>query len=457
MIKEKLKRALNEVVDRYNGGDMSANEAIAKVAEEMDLTPDSRKRLVEMYNTAGTICYYDSHKSDRTGSFELASSEKVAELIEKQDESRPIEAGIDPVKAASARLFYHEAPDACRIRQRVARAKMDEMSKAAADRSAVEAENSRIESLDPEKMTRQFRDEIRKMDKEAEEISDALLLIRRNYVDNARCAASALESGGSSCADLFKVACHASRVLEKVSEYSPLLAKATGGVHAYRSVIDVSPISDVMKIASEMERLLEYEDEMSGYEKAIREKKAEYEKTWGEIWGVVPSEKKASIDVNPYWSSRSPLSPAGSDKESGSTGGHDDGMSKLADLVYPVNSESLIDTLSRTEKIENRPEKILNLYRGNILSDLMQNDPIIRDADPKRVIETYKTMCMVAPRSSLDKSQVRSVLRTSENSTALSPADAMTIAGVDKAISQAERLSELDSSIKDSNSRSNIA
>ena len=62
-------------------------------------------------------------------------------------------------------------------------------------------------------------------------------------------------------------------------------------------------------------------------------------------------------------------------------------------------------------------------------------------------------MVMTSPRVSLDKAQVRSFLRSAVNSIAISPADAKVISDVDRgvAMSNIERLTSLDSSIKDSN------
>ena len=95
----------------------------------------------------------------------------------------------------------------------------------------------------------------------------------------------------------------------------------------------------------------------------------------------------------------------------------------------------------------------MNVRRSIILADLMSNDPIIRDADPNVVTEAFKTMVMSAPRVSLDKAQVRAFLRSSVNSVAISPADAKVIGDVDKltAFANVDRITQRDSSIKDSN------
>jgi hypothetical protein len=103
--------------------------------------------------------------------------------------------------------------------------------------------------------------------------------------------------------------------------------------------------------------------------------------------------------------------------------------------------------------VDNEQRRKLNARRGVIVSDLMTNDPIIRDANPKTIIEAYKTMVMSAPRVSLDKAQVRSFLRAAASSEAISPNDAKVITDVDKgmSLSNIDRLTLMDSSIKDSN------
>ena len=62
-------------------------------------------------------------------------------------------------------------------------------------------------------------------------------------------------------------------------------------------------------------------------------------------------------------------------------------------------------------------------------------------------------MVMTSPRVSLDKAQARAFLRSAVNSVAISPADAKIIADVDKgmSLSNIDKLTAMDSSIKDSN------
>lgn len=76
MVKEKLRKALETAVGYYNDG-MSANDAVVKSASEHDLTIDQADRVVESFNTAKTINYYDKNASDRTGGFDLASKKML--------------------------------------------------------------------------------------------------------------------------------------------------------------------------------------------------------------------------------------------------------------------------------------------------------------------------------------------------------------------------------------------
>ena len=122
-------------------------------------------------------------------------------------------------------------------------------------------------------------------------------------------------------------------------------------------------------------------------------------------------------------------------------------------MVQPPSVSDAHEALIKLPGVDHERKRIMNVRRSILLADLMANDPIIRDADPNTVTEAYKTMIMTSPRVSLDKAQVRAFLRASVNSVAISPNDAKVIADVDKGVSLSniDRLTARDSSIKDSN------
>jgi hypothetical protein len=126
---------------------------------------------------------------------------------------------------------------------------------------------------------------------------------------------------------------------------------------------------------------------------------------------------------------------------------------KIPQPFITLDPENIMGAISPKDSIPGWTHKVLNEYRRMLLDDLLVNDPIIRDADPNAVMDIYKSMVMSAPRLSLDPTAVRSVLRQGVNSIAMSPNDLKTLTDVDKGVALAniERLTSLDSSIKDSN------
>ena len=117
--------------------------------------------------------------------------------------------------------------------------------------------------------------------------------------------------------------------------------------------------------------------------------------------------------------------------------------------------ENSVNTLSNITAIKSRKdenEALRDEQRGAILADLLSSDPIPQDADPRQVAAVYKSIVSSSPRVSLNKEVVRSVLRGAVNSIAFSPNDMKVLTDVDKGINQAYNLSNLDSSVKDSNS-----
>ena len=73
-----------------------------------------------------------------------------------------------------------------------------------------------------------------------------------------------------------------------------------------------------------------------------------------------------------------------------------------------------------------------NLHRTAILQDLIVNDPVIGEVDPKITAQAYTTIMQTAPEVSTNKEVVRSILRQSVHSLAVSPFDAGSWASLEK-------------------------
>ena len=478
MIKEELKKALKVAADDFNGG-ASANEAVAKAAEAADFNEHQTERLVEMFNTLAAL-NKEKDAADPTGSCELADKKTVAKLMLDEGLGKAASAGAPDTSAYD---FYSRVPSKSNT---ITEARSAGMAKFAS--SLVQAPSVPEELDVPQssifKMISDRVDLIKSAGCAADDIC------RQLQLEAERCAvkiAKAIEHpfADPEAADLFKAACTKEKAVALVSEYSTKVAESKGGRFASQAVFDTSKVDDLLKEACDMDDYLakipEYEAKRDYYMK----KAEEVEETVRGILGISKVEKKASMadfftggGVKAAGTAENADSAEGKGEEASAqdadlsvkiaelirkSGIPAEEVGRLADdlekdaaprmLVSMPSVQESYDALVKSPGIDNAKQILLNTHRSIILADLMSNDPIIRDADPNVVVEAYKTMIMSSPRVSLDKAQVRAWLRTAANSVAISPADAKLISDVDKgmAFANVDRLTALDSSIKDSN------
>lgn len=480
MIKEKLMRALKSAAADYNDG-MGANAAVAKAAEAHDFNEQQTDRLVEMFNTAAAL--NKQAGADPTGSCELASKDEVAKLLLEKCSGHT-------EKAASAGRgnedpfaydFYAGTPSKTNPTIEARASGRNSAVKQASSEDVVQ------EGLDlsQRSLYKIINEKIAMLKSAAEAADDVVRGLRIEVEQGAVKIAKEIEDqfADQRMADMFKAACSSENAVKAVSEYSTKVAESDGGEYARKNVFDSSLVDDLLKVAEEIEKNLssipEYEKKRDEY----ATKAAEADETLRGILGLAKVEKKASIADFFDAGAVKPVKKAEPQTANGESG--DDGSIsvKIAELVrksgvsgeeveklaqdlekdaagitptmtIPIPSVARgLETMSKGDGIDNEKSIILNVRRAIILADLMSNDPIIRDADPNQVTETYKAMVMSSPRVSLDKAQVRSFLRSAVNSVAVSPADMKVISDVDRgvAMSNVERLTTLDSSIKDSN------
>lgn len=480
MIKDKLMDALKSAAAEYNGG-MGANVAVAKAAESADFNEKQAERLVEMFNTLAAL-NKEKDKSDPAGSCELASKEAVAKILmdgcgSKKEASAP---GVDY-------SFYGSSPKRTNGTIEARNAGMSSMTKAA---------SPDVERTPPELDVSQrslYKIIEGKIDLLKSAAASADEVVRNLRIESERIAvkiAKAIEDpfANPSLADMFKAACVHKGALEAVSGYSTKVAESDGGVFAKANVFDSSAVDNLLKFAQEIEENLsqvgEYERKRDFYEK----KASEFHNEMLEAVGLAREHKEGAGTLAGMFrgvkkTAEAPVGGVVDQEKGGQNGGSDVDMCvKIAELIrktgvsadevarlaedfekdaapkmlvnVPIPSlEESRSALVTRKGIDGEKSRILNVRRSVLLADLMSNDPIIRDADPNVVVEAYKTMVMTSPRVSLDKAQVRSFLRSSVNSVAISPSDAKVIADVDKGvrISNVDRLTAADSSIKDSN------
>lgn len=477
MIKEKLMEALKVAAADYNGG-MGANAAVAKAAEAADFNEHQTDRLVEMFNTLAAI-NQEKDASDPTGACELANKGAVAKILLDGSMRKAASAPSmdDPFRYA----FYSGDPQRTNRSIEARESGMSSMTKAASTECQVKPELD----VSQRSLYKVICEKIDLLKSASDAADEAARVIKLEVERSAVKVAKAIESpfAPAEVADMFKAACKSEKAVSLIGEYSTKVAESTGGKYSGMEVFDASPVDDLLKTAAEIETYIgqipEYEKKRDFY----MSKASEAEETMKDILGLAKKAQKESIAD--FFNPASVVKKAGEDgsESSGDSGEAKPSLSvKIAELIrksgikseeveklaqelekdaatpgimtmLPINTGDALSAFKGKDSVSDETLRLQNVERGLLLSDAIANDPILRDADPRMISQIYKSIVKSAPRISLDPALVISVLRTAANSVALSPADAKVLTDVDKgiALSNIERLTNLDSSIKDSN------
>ena len=471
-------KALQKAAEDYNGG-MSANAAVAKAAKDSDFNEKQAERLTEMFNTLAAI-NKEKDASDPTGSCELASKEAVARLL--LDDCGHQKSASAPVDYS----FYAGVP------QKTNKTIESRMSGSESMMKAASATTEKIPdelNVSQRSLYKIIEGKIDMLKSASAAADDVVRNLRLEIEDASIKVAKAIEHpfADPDLADMFKAACQSKKAVDNISEYSTKVADSDGGRFAKMHVFDSAKVDDLLKIAEEIESNMalvsEYERKRDFYMTKASEFHAEMleavglnkvaEEDAGSIAGMFQGVKKEpNNDATVKKAEASDGGGSNSDVDMcvkiaeliRKTGVSADEVAALAEdlekdaapvslAVHPPSMDEAHRALTANPGVDNERRRVLNVRRSIILADLLSNDPIIRDADPNTVVEAYKTMVMTSPRVSLDKAQVRSFLRSAVNSVAISPSDAKVIADVDKGVqlSNIDRLTAMDSSIKDSN------
>jgi len=453
MIKEKLMKALKVAADDYNGG-MNANAAVAKAAEAADFNEKQAERLTEVFNTTMALTK-QADKADPTGACELADKATVAKLLLDG-------AGIRKSASSIYRdySFYASVPIKTNPTMEARSSGRSSMCKAASsDGEQVPAELN----VSQRSLYKIIEGKIDLLKSASAAADDVVRNLKLDVEDKAIKIAKVIEApfADAELADMFKTACEHKAIVDLVSEYSTKVAESTGGRFSYISVFDTSKVDDLLKMASEANDSLSVVGEYESKRDLYMSKAAEAQDEMRAAVGITPKEVSASTLADMFQGIAKKAEPA--EPKSGSSGISKllEGIEKESAAGFLVNApiSSVSDSHSALVNfpgIDYEEKRLMNVRREILLAKLMSEDPIIRDADPEIVANAYKTMIMTSPRVSLDEDLARAFLRTAVNSVAISPSDAKTLTDVDKGISVANvdklnKLSILDSSVKDSN------
>lgn len=438
--KEDLGEALVKAVEFFNSG-CDPNEAIVKSAQAMHFNLDQTDRLVEKFNTARTINYFEKNPEDRTQNFDIASKEKVAEYLFGDKAEKKASSDVDEYHDYScydARESDYFAPPAEK------KAEEDAGNPDLEDRHGVSGYST-------ESLQRMILKRASEHAEQAKFIRDQIGMIGDEVATELSKIASAVVSGYDP--DLryatFKAACEDSPVFKSFDSLVPEHVKKEAAKHdrlfKRANVID---LEDMQPLANELEKIAEVMKGVEEFEKEAERHEAYRRNIIDNLTKIAakPDSGSTTQKDDAYDAARDFLQ-LGSDVI-GTPATRIGGMGKdVAETIGGKGLSEYLDTgfLGSREDIEKAvfgPKKkdstikdhINNLRRSTILQDLYENDPILQEADPDALAEAYKTIIQTSPEVSLNKEVVRAVLRQSVNSMAVSPFDAKQWADLENVI-----------------------
>ena len=428
--KEDLGEALVKAVEFYNSG-CDPNEAIVKSAQAMHFNLDQTDRLVEKFNTARTINYFEKNPEDRTQNFEIASKEKVAEYLFGDKAEKKASSDVDEYHDYScydARESDYFAPPAEK------KAEEDVGNPDLEDRHGVSGYST-------ESLQRMILKRASEHAEQAKFIRDQIGMIGDEVATELSKIASAVVSGYDP--DLryatFKAACGDSPAFKAFDGLVPDHIKKEAAKHdrmfKRANVID---LEDMQPLANELEKIAEVMKGVDEFEKEAEKHEAYRKNIIDNLTKIAAKNDKGgkSQKDTEYEAAKDflnlgsdvigkPVEAAGALGRGAAEGVAGKGLSDYLDIGFLGSKEDISKMMSRPKKKDTTiADHINNLRRSTILQDLYENDPILQEADPDALANAYQTVIQTSPEMSLNKEIVRAILRQSVNSMAVSPFDA---------------------------------
>lgn len=441
---------LPKAVEHYNCG-LDINAAVVKTAEEFNLNLDQTDRLVEMMNTARVIAHYEKNAEDRASNCDIADKDVVRRLVYGSREKKASAYGA-PHRVQDGEFDLDYAMAYAMPERNMRRTSMEKAAEEETPKSKPKSTDgySRTQLVD---FLSDYEAEFRDQRKFAESrLGMAENLLAETVTKVAEALSKGYEPEGRYA--LFKAACckkhaeafnavEAAMPKEIVEASEPILKKL-----ARVNVLDTSSVD------REIDGLLDIEQ---GIDTVNRIGKVVEACARREVEAVSAISKEAASPFGGGGGNNSSSSSAGSgggirasDPWLGDTvknifgGGKSavkatipeasPGVKGLYEYLHgaSLSPETISDAVfPKKEKGTSIRDYIDNVQRSNIITELYNEDDIIKEADPDVVMEAYKTLVQASPEASLNKEAVRSVLRQLVNSVAVSPFDVKQWADLD--------------------------
>ena len=406
-LKEKLLGATRVAAEAYNTG-MDPSSAVIKAAKDFGFNKDQSDRLTEMFNTALTLHEFEKHASDRTGEFPLADKAVVTSGLYTEH--------VKEKKASYDYSFYDS-----KARNFTKEARVRPMEKV--------AEYIAPEELTPEFIAHQGMRYVTMAKQASDEAKSVEEQIRSKMITDLYKLADAVRQGYDPEAKYRKIKTAAQKYPKILENLERILPERFTKLSALDDdIIDLSDIEDEEELLKKLQKMMDHVNEFHMTSVSFSKKA---EDMWNKVAGSFFSER-------PLFDT---IANRAAEKKAQASAPKKPSVSKalLGALIQPPTISDIPNWQEQhDEEIDEESAEIArendNLVRDEILSDLVMSDPIISEADPKEVARAYGTLVNIAPRVSLQKEIVRSILRQSVNSVSMSPFDAQSYVTLNNAM-----------------------
>ena len=437
-IEEKLTEALEKSAEYHADGD-TPNDAVSKVAAEMNLNPEMTCRVVEMFNVAKTHQFLKTAE-DKTASFDIADKAVVLNNVftnayhpgEKQATEAPqevhwMDGGLD----RSTKSVVNKTASEDSFRGIPSMESMEFM---------VHALNANISSFE----TRASDASVDFVDAQKKGVQSLIKLA--SYFNSSSCDYSLDDIYIQKLSDAktagekhdVKVIYNLIKGFTKQASETPDDPSPGKYIAFNRNSEPHALFSDVLKFANETNA--------AEMEKDFNIKQASYAiKAREEIFSILTGKELHTNKI----AAENLLGDVSSALTSPVTD-----ISKHVDPYHEGLDSFTKDTTQRSQEEKMRHQystdeadnEIDGARRAAILADLMKNDEIIKTQDPKHIQRTYQTVMSISPSVGNMPDVLRAVLRGSSSQQAMDPFTARQMADLENQITTTKKKEEEPSS-----------
>ena len=438
-----LKTAVSHLTDYINNHDLSPQDALQKVSEEFDLSPNFIKRASEAINVALTHSHFKKHAESRDAEFPITDADKVVGNIfgeavktASEKEINDVRVGgnaesfrINTYKLANPKykVAYAQILNASNEEQKLSDKGIFAKSAAVLDTLEKVASEAHADSVDAEfKMKVAFAELVNDLSKDQHN--------HQTFEDFSKQACA--EVGPQAVP--FLVLMHKAAGLKDAAPVAPT-----------HQLVNYTPTRQVEKLS----QLIDLCDSVGKLTKKASEAKAEYQFHKDHVAETFQEIGRAKLGALYASGQLTLLEEIAAEKKA------EDAVEKAEESEEKKDKPQVDPVAVEVKRVEKIAEESKNLFhtlakgvdfgkkthgadsaqldnakRQHILTELLTTDPILSEQDPHHMAQAYLQMIQLSPELSLQKEVVRGQLRQMAAGQALNPHDASLLSGANNEI-----------------------